>query len=64
MTKKKPGAIRGRPPAGGKTPVRQLGRVPDDEWEEMKAAAESGGKSFTQWAVEVLLKAARKISKR
>lgn len=42
-----------------KTPARQLGRVADNEWVEMQAAAEAAGKSFTEWAVSILLRAAR-----
>lgn len=54
----------GRPakPPGEKyeTPGRRLGRVADDEWAEMQAAAEAAGKSFTEWARGVLLRAARR----
>lgn len=46
-----------------KTPGRQLGRVADDEWVEMQAAAEAAGKSFTEWAVSILLRAAKRASK-
>lgn len=57
----------GRPPKppGEKyeTQSRQLGRVSDDEWERLKAAAESSGKSFTEWAVAILLRAAKRSSK-
>ena len=41
-----------------RTPVRQLGRIPDDEWEQMQAAAQASGKTFTAWAREVLMRAA------
>lgn len=57
----------GRPakPPGEKyqTPGRRLGRVADDEWAEMQAAAEATGKSFTEWAVVILLRAARRKTK-
>jgi len=46
-----------------KTPARQLGRVADDEWAEMQAAAQAAGKSFTEWAVSILLRAARRRPK-
>lgn len=53
---------RGRPPtergAYNPHPARQLGRVPDDEWELLKAAAEKNGQPFTRWALAVLLRAA------
>lgn len=42
-----------------RTPVRQLGRIPDDEWEQLQAAADRAGKTFTAWAREVLMRAAR-----
>lgn len=62
MTKKKPRI--GRPPkkAGEhvRTPARILGRVDDETWNELQAAANRAGKSFTQWAVEILTRAARR----
>lgn len=59
---------RGRPAtdrgAYNPNPARQLGRVSDEDWETLKAAAEKRGESFTQWAVAVLLRAAkRELSK-
>lgn len=56
---------RGRPekPEGEKykTPARQLGRVPDAEWNELQeAVAASGLESFVAWAVPTLLKKARR----
>jgi hypothetical protein len=36
--------------------------VADEDWETMKDAAERSGKTFTQWAVALLLTAARKTS--
>lgn len=57
----------GRPskPPGEKftTAARQLGRVADEDWEILKAAAESSGKSFTEWAVAILLRAAKRAAK-
>lgn len=54
----------GRPakPLGEKyqTPGRRLGRVADDEWETLQRAAEASGKSFTEWAVAILLRAAKR----
>lgn len=41
-------------------PPRQLGRVPDDVWSELQAAAKKADKPFQTWAVEILLKAARR----
>lgn len=55
---------RGRPPtergAYNPVPVRQLGRVTDNEWQTLKAAAERAGKPFSQWATEILLRAAKR----
>ena len=57
-------AKKGRPPTerGAYNPnkARQLGRVSDAEWAELQHAAEESGKSFTQWALAILLKAARR----
>lgn len=49
----------GRPPQGGPTPQRSL-RIGDSEWAELLAAAKRAGKSFTEWALDILLRAARK----
>jgi uncharacterized protein (DUF1778 family) len=47
-----------------KTPQRQLGRVSDEDWETLKAAAAKRGETFTAWALAVLLRAAkRQLSK-
>jgi hypothetical protein len=55
---------RGRPAtdrgAYNPNPARQLGRVSDADWQTLRAAAESSGQTFTQWAVGTLLRAARK----
>lgn len=54
----------GRPakPPGEKyeTPGRRLGRVADNDWATLQHAAEAAGKSFTQWAVSILLRAAKR----
>ena len=58
---------RGRPPtdrgAGNPHPGRKLGRVSDDEWLTLQRAAEASGKTFTAWAVSILLLAAKRQSK-
>lgn len=47
-----------------KTPARQLGRVPDAEWNEIQeAVAASGLDSLVAWAVPALLKKARREKK-
>lgn len=55
---------RGRPPtergAYNPNPPRQLGRVSDEDWETLQEAARSSGKKFTQWALGVLLRAAKR----
>ena len=43
-----------------RTPQRQLGRVSDDDWETLKAAAKKRGETFTAWALAVLLRAAKR----
>jgi hypothetical protein len=43
-----------------KTPQRQLGRVSDEDWETLKAAAEKRGETFSAWALAVLLRAAKR----
>ncbi len=57
----------GRPPkpAGEKfsTPARQLGRVSDEDWQLLQKAAETAGKTFTQWALDILLRNARRQTK-
>jgi uncharacterized protein (DUF1778 family) len=61
-------AKRGRPAtergAYNPNPARQLGRVSEEDWETLKAAAEKRGESFTAWAVRVLLSEARRELKR
>lgn len=63
--KRKPQAGRPAKPPGEKyeTPGRRLGRVAEDEWAEMQAAADAAEKSFTEWAVAILLRAARRKTK-
>jgi hypothetical protein len=57
----------GRPPkpAGEKfvTPQRQLGRMSDEDYEELKAAAAQLGQPFSTWARGVLLRAAKRVLK-
>ena len=59
---------RGRPAtdrgAYNPNPARQLGRVSDEDWAELKAAAEAAGKSFTEWALPALLAKAKRENKR
>ncbi len=58
--KRKPGR-----PATGQAPKRWLGRVHDEPWQTIKdggaEAEKQTGKNFTQWAVGLLLKEARKL---
>lgn len=64
MSKRKKKETRGRPPtergAYNPHPARQLGRVSDEDWSEIQDGAKRAGKKFSQWAVPILLKAARK----
>lgn len=54
---------RGRPKTG-ETKRRSLGRVEDEPWKEIQDGAKLTGYNFTQWAVPLLLKEARKLIKR
>jgi hypothetical protein len=45
-------------------PARQLGRVSDEDWSELKQAADAAGKSFTEWALPTLLAKARREKKK
>lgn len=58
---------RGRPAtergAYNPNPARQLGRVSDKDWSEIKAACEAAGQSLVEWALPTLLKKARKEKK-
>ncbi len=60
---KKPMGGRPPKPPGEKyvTPQRQLGRLSDEEYEELKAAAAKSGQPFSQWARGVLLRAAKRV---
>jgi uncharacterized protein (DUF1778 family) len=54
---------RGRPPLPEhmKKPViqpRTLARVTDSQWDVLKRAARESGKSFSEWAVPILMDAA------
>jgi len=53
---------RGRPPtergAYNPHPPMQLGRVSPEDKQLLKDAAEKSGKTFTAWALEILLRAA------
>lgn len=40
------------------TPIRCLGRVPNDAWADLQAAAARAGMPFSRWAVDRLLIAA------
>ena len=40
------------------TPIRCLGRVPNDAWADLQAAAARAGMPFSRWAVDRLLVAA------
>ena len=59
---------RGRPPtsrgAYNPIPARQLGRVSDEDWATLRAAAAIRGETFTAWAVRTLLAAAKREQKR
>lgn len=52
----------GRPPIDPSEsiikPIRQLGRVSDENWSMLKQAAKTAGTTFTDWAFELLNAAA------
>jgi hypothetical protein len=58
---------RGRPAtergAYNPNPARQFGRISDDDWNELKAAADAAGQSMVEWALPTLLRKARRESK-
>ena len=60
-------AKRGRPAtergAYNPNPARQFGRISDDEWSELKAAADAAGQSMVEWALPSLLRKARREEK-
>ena len=41
-------------------PNRCFGRVAEEDWRELKEAAEKAGKPFSEWALEILMRAARR----
>ena len=59
-----PADKRGRKPtdrgAYNPNPARQFGRISDDDWNEIKAAADAAGQSMVEWALPTLLKKARR----
>ncbi len=61
--KKKP--VRGRPPKAVKeiNPQVQVGRHPQSEIDEIDAAAGAAGKTRSDWAWPILLRAARRKAK-
>jgi Arc/MetJ family transcription regulator len=42
------------------TPARQLGRIDDETWAALQAAAATAGKTFVGWAVPILVRAAKR----
>ena len=58
---------RGRPATkrGAYNPnqARQFGRISDDDWSELKAAADATGQSMVEWALPALLRKARREAK-
>ena len=66
-TKKKkrptPRNLGGRPSlsGSGETTVRQIGRVPQDEWDTMRAAAKRSSETFSAFARRVLLRESMKV---
>jgi len=57
MNKKKPRAKK-KPDTSNWKPARILGRVDEETWVKLQAAARRDGKTFTTWALDHLLKAA------
>jgi hypothetical protein len=59
---------RGRPAtsrgAYNPNPARQFGRISDEDWNELKAAAEAAGQSMVVWALPTLLSKARRETRR
>ena len=43
------------------TPARQIGRVKESVWAVILEAIKTTGKTKTEWAVQVLLREARKV---
>lgn len=44
-------------------PARQFGRISDDDWNELKAAADAADQSMIEWALPTLLRKARREAK-
>jgi uncharacterized protein (DUF1778 family) len=47
-----------------RTTVRQLGRVDDETWNLIQQAVVASGETFTAWAVEALVRKAKRQSKK
>jgi len=41
-------------------PPRMFGRVSDEDWDLVTGAAAAAGKSFTRWALDILIRAAKR----
>ena len=41
-------------------PARQLGRISDEDWNELQEACQASGLSMVAWALPTLLKKARR----
>ena len=46
-----------------KIPQRQLGRVEEKLWDELRSAAKAKGVTFTEWALKHLIDALRREQK-
>ena len=53
---------RGRPQTkfGNYDPPRILGRINDEMWSKLKEGAQASGKSFSEWAIQILDREAQK----
>jgi hypothetical protein len=47
-----------------RTTVRQLGRVDDQTWNLIQQAVAASGETFTAWAVEALIRKAKRQAKK
>ncbi len=61
--KRKSGRPRKPPGERYKTQARQLGRVSNEEWALLQGAANRSGKTFTEWARGILVRAAKRATK-
>jgi hypothetical protein len=61
MPKKKPKL--GRPPSGGRDPIRGPLRWSDDEWASIQAAIAKSGESYTSVAKRLLLAWAKRVAR-